>query len=329
MVVIPENKPVIENLNTYYLDIYKLLEHFQGEIGAGGVSFKSHAAAGVIFFDQHSILGGFFEDKNDTSSGADAVERLIQSGDRYNYQVAVYELAPEEVYFWASLPTAEIIYADLSTEFTDLEGLIHKMISERLTGFIDVAIGSGEERGMIFLLNGRLQGGLSFRRNEKTDLSVANQKKIVQLTKKHGGVFNVCRIPLSEMRREERALAEAGDAPAESVLPMLEAFLQISENALGDKKKSGKDFNKMLKQKFVAKADRWAFLDPFAGEFEYLNREIYFSGDASDRELAAGVIFSVQELARELGQQPKWLAKLEAWLDRNAEQLERLGIRLV
>jgi hypothetical protein len=34
-------------------------------------------------------------------------------------------------------------------------------------------------------------------------------------------------------------------------------------------------------------------------------------------------------LARELGQQPKWLSKLEAWLERNAERLEEMGIRLV
>ena len=36
MVVIPKQQPVLENLNIYYLDVRKLLEHFQGEIGSGG-----------------------------------------------------------------------------------------------------------------------------------------------------------------------------------------------------------------------------------------------------------------------------------------------------
>jgi hypothetical protein len=53
MVVIPKQQPVLENLNVYYLKVKKLLEHFQGEIGSGGVYFKSHAAEGVIFFDQN------------------------------------------------------------------------------------------------------------------------------------------------------------------------------------------------------------------------------------------------------------------------------------
>ena len=59
MVVIPKQQPVLENLNAYYLKVRKLLEHFQGEIGSGGVYFKSHAAEGVIFFDQNELVNGF------------------------------------------------------------------------------------------------------------------------------------------------------------------------------------------------------------------------------------------------------------------------------
>ena len=40
MVIIPREKPIIENLNIYYLDVKKLLEHYQGEVGSGGVFFK-------------------------------------------------------------------------------------------------------------------------------------------------------------------------------------------------------------------------------------------------------------------------------------------------
>ena len=64
MVVIPRQQPVLENLNIYYLNVRKLLEHFQGEIGSGGVFFKSHTAEGVIFFDQNELLSGFLKDKD-------------------------------------------------------------------------------------------------------------------------------------------------------------------------------------------------------------------------------------------------------------------------
>jgi hypothetical protein len=148
MVIIPREKPVIENLNIYYLDIKKLLEHYQGEIGTGGIYFKSHAAEGVIFFDKDDLLNAFYEEKSLELIGAQAVERLMNAGGQLNFTVHIYQLSLEEVYFWASIPSAEKIYEDLSTEFTDLEGLIRKMSTEKLTGYIDVSIGGGKEGGL-------------------------------------------------------------------------------------------------------------------------------------------------------------------------------------
>ena len=92
-------------------------------------------------------------------AGQKAIERLLEAGDDYNFSVNIYEIGTEEIYFWASIPAAEKIYKDLSTEFTDLEGLIKKMRSEKLTGYIDVSIGSGKEMGLIFLINGKIMGG--------------------------------------------------------------------------------------------------------------------------------------------------------------------------
>ncbi|MEJ2100163.1 MAG: hypothetical protein P8X68_09310 [Desulfobacterales bacterium] len=158
MVVIPKQQPVLENLNVYYLKVRKLLEHFQGEIGSGGVYFKSHAAEGVIFFDQNELVNGFFQDRDIKISGSEAIERLLKAGDNYNFTVNIYEIDAEEVYYWAGIPTAEKIYRGLSTEFTDLEGLIKKMSSEKLTGYIDVSIGEGKEMGLIFLINGKIMG---------------------------------------------------------------------------------------------------------------------------------------------------------------------------
>jgi hypothetical protein len=105
MVVIPRQQPVLENLNIYYLDVRKLLEHFQGEIGAGGVYFKSHAAEGVIFFDQNELLSGFFKNRDIEISGNEAIERLLEAGGDYNFSVNIYEISPEEVYYWGKFIT--------------------------------------------------------------------------------------------------------------------------------------------------------------------------------------------------------------------------------
>ena len=320
MVVIPKQQPVLENLNIYYLDVRKLLEHFQGEIGSGGIYFKSHAAEGVIFFDQDQLVSGFFQDKEISISGNDAVERLLTSGDRYNFSVNIYKIGPEEVYFWAAIPTAEKIYKNLSTEFTDLEGLIKKMSAEKMTGYIDVTIGSGEENGLIFLINGKISGGAYSWGNGTPSPSKKNQDLLILKTKKLGGIFNVCRIPFKNTPAENEPAALEPAKPQATIV-MMETLLSIFEKVVRKRRKKTADFQKLLKQKFVENADRYSFLDPFAGEFEYADQKITLSGRVSDRELVGGVVAVVNEMARELGLQSTLIVNLDSWLEEYADEL--------
>ena len=93
MVIIPREKPVIENLNIYYIDVKKLLEHYQGEIGSGGVYFKCHVAEGVIFFDKDDMLNAFYKEKDLELFGSEAIDRIINDGGNYNFTVNVYKIA--------------------------------------------------------------------------------------------------------------------------------------------------------------------------------------------------------------------------------------------
>ncbi|UCE51194.1 MAG: hypothetical protein JSV31_18250 [Desulfobacterales bacterium] len=325
MVIIPREKPVVENLNIYYLNIKKLLEHYQGEIGSGGVYFKSHAAEGAIFFDKDDLLNGYFRDKSIEISGTEAIERLLDAGGKYNFNVTIYQIPEDEVYFWASIYSAEKIYKDLSTEFTDLEGLIKKMSSEKLTGYIDVSIGDDKEAGVIFMINGRILGGSYSSGNDKATPNKENQQYLIQKTKKKGGTFNVCRIPLPKLKTEDQANNSNQDN-SENTLDMLEELLATFESVVLSSKKVRKDFNKLLKQKFVENADKYAFLDPFAGEFEYSSRGISFVGDVSDKDLANGIIDSVKEMAQELGILPRLVGGLGSWSETYAEELKTFGI---
>ena len=326
MVVIPRQQPVLENLNIYYLNVRKLIEHFQGEIGSGGIHFKSHAAEGVIFFDQDELLSGYFQDKDIQISGYDAVERLLEAGDDYNFSVNIYQIGPEEIYYWASIPAAEKIYKDLSTEFTDLEGLIKKMSSEKLTGYIDVAIGKGKENGLIFLINGKNMGGSYSWGNGAPSPSKKNQDLLIQKTKESGGSFNVCRIPLKNMKAETEPNFEKPDQIG-ATLAMLEELLRIFEKVVGLRTKKRTDFQKLLKQKLVQHADRFAFLDPFAGEFEYTDQKISFSGNAGNQDLVDGIIAVVREMAQETGLLPDLLGQLDLWSEQYADELAIYDVR--
>ncbi len=320
MLVIPRQQPVLENLNIYYLNVRKLLEHFQGEIGTGGVYFKSHAAEGVIFFDQNELLSGFLRDRDVEITGQKAIKRLLEAGDDYNFSVNIYEISTEEVYYWASIPAAEKIYKDLSTEFTDLEGLIKKMSSEKLTGYIDVSIGNGNDVGLLFLVNGKIMGGSYSWANGSPSLSKEDQDLLIQKSKDLGGSFNVCRIPLTKSVTE-REPDDGGPKHTEKAIVILEELLVTFEKVVRSRGKKRFDFQKLLKQKLVEHADRYAFLDPFAGEFDYRENKITFSGRASDRNLVVAVFAVVKETALELGLLSPLIKNLDAWSVKYSEEL--------
>ena len=107
MIIIPKEKPIIENLNSYYINIKKLLEHYQGELGSGGVHFIAPSAEGAIFFDKDDLLNGFFRNREGEFEGQAVIDRLAEAADGINFVISIYEIDPERVYFWANVPAAE------------------------------------------------------------------------------------------------------------------------------------------------------------------------------------------------------------------------------
>ena len=302
-----------------------MLEHYQGEIGSGGVFFKSATAEGAIFFDKDQVIDAVFQEKKIQLQGAEATDRLVKAGGQENFRVDIYRISPEDVYFWASIPGAEKIYKKLSTEFTDLEGLIKKMSSEKLTGYIDVSISGGKEAGLIFIINGKIIGGSFSWDDLPPGDSRKNQELLIDKSRKTGAMFNVCRISLANENMGNEAAPTAPPA-SENALSMVEELLRIFENTVSTNKKLKGDFSKLLKKKFVENAEKYAFLDPFAGEFDYSGRKVSFSGTTGDQELVRGVMESVTDLARELELMPELIGRLPAWSETYARKLKKFNI---
>ena len=325
MIIIPKEKPVIENLNSYYLDIRKLVEHYQGQLGAGGIHFKSTAAEGVIFFDKDELLGGVFKDKERNIQGKEVLNSIIETSSQYNFVISIYEIAQNKIYFWANMPDAKKIHKNLSTEFTDLEGLIKKMASEKLTGYIEVVINNGSEGGLVFFSDGEIIGGsYSWGKGEVSSLK-ENRELLVAKTKDSGGIFHVNRIEASK-RPVAGEIGRKEQKTAADILIVLEELLQIVESEAAKKKNIERDFNKLLKKKFVEKADKYVFLDPFADEFIYSAGKITFTGEAADEELLRGVAESVKEIAEESGFLSNLSDSLSSWSQKYARELAKTGI---
>ncbi|MBL0714266.1 MAG: hypothetical protein JJV98_11250 [Desulfosarcina sp.] len=332
MPVIPREKPTLGNMNSYYVQIPRLIEHFQGEVGCGVLHFKSSSSEGLLFFDKDEILNGFFAGRNGESTGRDVIAQLIQSTESINYILSVYQIKTEDIYFWSNIPNAKRIYQDLSTEFTDLEGLVKKMCTEALTGFIEVSISQSKEGGLVLFNNGQICGGSYSWGAGDTLRDDQDLTQLIQLTKERGGLFHVSRMqpskPVEEAIEEELEVEELSYKPSIRILTAIEELMVIFERTALTMKNLDSNFATLLNRKFVEKADQYPFLDPFAAEFKYAHKKISFVGDTTDEELIKGVLESINEIAEEIDATAQFRSNLATWAKKYKSEVEKLKIKI-
>ena len=328
MIVFPKNMPIIEGLNSFYLNVARFIEHFGGELLTGAIHFFSGKAEGVVYIDEHAILSGIYEDKSGRLIGAEAVDYITANTGENTFSVAVYEIEPEYVHFWSNLPNAEVIHSNLSTEFTDLKKLIIKMQSEHLTGYVEVIINGVDEKGLVFLNMGTISGSLFPWNRKNLTNSRQDMDRLIAESEKSGGEFNVYEVKLihnnfsDTLDSSEEKTSETADAPEMSLM-IIEELLTIFEDTFNNNNKGKSDFKTLLRRKFVEKADIYDFLDPFAAEFQYEGGKIEYNGDAGTDMLARGIVDCIKEIAEEIDIYYPLLKAIVPWTDKYAAEIEK------
>jgi hypothetical protein len=342
MIVIPKETPIIQELNSYYLNIEKLLQYYQGVIDAGCVHFQLPSAEGVVFFDAFKLINGTFKDKASLVRGKEAIDLLFEEARSKKMEISIYEIAPERIAFWANVANAEDLYKDLSTEFTDLEGLIRKMVSDRLTGYIEVSF-KGKEEAVLFLHNGQVVGSISAESRWQLVRTEEIQVKLIEKSRKTGAILNVRRILMDQMPTDEvprngnapiqneEKTVQPGPAPRAAAVDrdeekkplnireMLQYLLLIYDKFIAGNRKIQPDFDTLLKRKFMQKVEKYEFLDPFMEDFKYANGKIEYSGRVDDVRLATGIIECLNEIAEE--------NEMQQWLDKSLWPLRQKYVR--
>jgi len=326
MIIVPREKPVFQSLNSYYIDLRRMLEHFQGELGTGAIHFQSSSSEAIIFFEENEFLSAVFEEPADRESGSKVLKKLEDASVKQNFNVNIYELHPEKVSFWANIPFAQELYKGLSTEFTDLQGLIKKMNNERLTGYISASIRKGNEEGLLFFHDGDIIGGsYSWNQDGEFNNTEQNKERLIAKTKESGGTFNVYKIALSFSEQSSRSTSNKG-LSAHEVLPLLQDLLSATEELFHSNKKIKQSFSALLRKKFIEKSDQYEFLDPFAAEFEYDNGRIEYSGEADGVRLAQGIAESIREMAEEQNVSEQLQYELENLKQTHGQLIKRAGL---
>lgn len=327
MIIIPHVKPVINNLNSYYLDMEKLVEHYQAELRSGGIHLKSPGVEGIVFFDEDTITNVFFQEKNNRLDGISARDALIRNLKANNFMVSVYQIEPDKFHYWANLSYAEDLHCDLKSDTKALDDLIKRMNTENLTGYIEAAITGTPDHGLIFFINGNIIGiTCPWERDEPSDTK-QNLQRLILKSKNSGASFNVKRIDLSRFQGRADSGANVEHPPGE-IVALLQVLLSTLESLIAAEKRIKTDFDTLLKKKFFEKADTYEFLDPFAAEVQYANGRFEFSGDTPLPQIVKGVSESVLELADDMGLQALLMQKLDPLKKQYQTEISRFGIMI-
>ena len=331
MIIVPDDKPVFTGLNTYYLDINKVLEHFRGSLGSGALYLRSsNNKEGVVFFDSDAILNSIFRNTSKEISGQSALQEMVNQSYKNNFSASIYYLDKNKLLYWANISSADPIYSDLSSEFTDLEGLIKKQKMENLTGYIFVNL--NQENAVLFFNSGELVGASYSWTSDELNESPNKLDEVFQMIKNYGASLDVYQV--RPQRGGSVEWADGEEIEAEETVTSEEIYAMLEEllSRLGSVVKKSKHINEaldtLLRKKFISKTDKYPFLDPFAAELEYKEGKIYNYSNIEDTEVVQGIIESVKELVEEFEIKESLEKELGTWRSNYSGILSALDVEV-
>jgi len=346
-VIFPKGEVVHKNLSTTYTDLSALLDTLKLEGFCGTIEMDFPEARGFLFIDSGEIVNGEVRTGGNSGRviGQEAARTLLAFSKQKDGVLSIYRLLPEQVALIANNLNHEILFKGLSTHFVHLDQFLLKLKEERHTGFIEVMTKEHHPMGVLFIEGGE---PVEMFATPKAGPSVFGRMSIpvfIENATQQGAFFNVygkkgrpTQVKEIVTDKEKSVLMEEeGGVPTEreegfkEILLLFQEFLSSAER-LVDSLSSGGTFKKAFKKALIEKSEEFDFLDPFAGEFEYMNGTISFTGEAGKEDFARGLIESLrsamahfeEDLPKEKMVSLKLKAGIESFLEHHREALKRL-----
>lgn len=174
--------------------------------------------------------------------------------------------------------------------------------------------------------------------------SVFGRKSIpifVENVIKQGAIFDVYKSQGKILKREMEEIkevkgkktAERGEDMKELIL-ILQEVVSKAEKLVDESSRSKGLFHKLFRESLIEKSEEYAFLDPFAGEFEFRNGTMQFTGEAGTKDFTRGIVeclvTTLSHLEKELPKEKmlplKLKAGIESSLAQHNEALKRLEV---
>ena len=274
--IFPKDEAVYQNLNTSFTNFAELLVDLKGNSFTGCVQVSYWEYEGMLLLDNGTVVNAVEEIGGKQITGKEAAKRVTEKALEKDGSISVYALSGEMVTMLASVANSEVIYENLSTEFTSLDALMNKLQNEDHTGYVEVSINGEQRKGFIFLLAGRvIESLITAQGDEISGPSIL--PRIIEYASTRGATFSVYQAAVEESLEESEEIMVSFDLPQ-----LLEVWSEIisTAEAVTERYSKAGHFLNTFKETLIKKADDYPFLDPFAAQFQYQNGEIHFSGEA-------------------------------------------------
>ena len=354
--ILPRGEVRHQNLLTAYTDLPALLSALKSESFSGILEIDFPEKKGAIFIDSGEIVNAEIKEKSnaETTIGTDAIQAFLTFSNQKDGVLNVYRLLPEQVALVANHLKHEVIFKELSTDFTRLDRLLLKLKEDKHNGFIEVMTKDKKVLGVLFV-----EGGdpVDMFTTPESEPSVFGRKSIpifVENAVKQGAILNVYRSQgkyfekhkKEELKEEtkEKIKEEIKEGKATSrgeeikeLIPIFQDILSKSEKLVDEASKRRGLFHKVFKESLIEKSEEFTFLDPFVGEFEFKEGTIHFSGEAGGKEFTKGILECLnttlllleKELPKNKMVSLKLIAGIKLSLEQHVEALKRLGVDAV
>ena len=157
--LLPREKPFLTGLNSYYLDIEKFVQHLQGEIGTGCIYCTAVNQELLVYFDEYEIVRGVTQQKGEHALFSGNINNVLESLQDKSFQVIIYYLDPDSIFFWGQLPSFKRSKDTLSSNRVSLPDLIFRLSQKEFSGFIDVDVRGENDCAVLFFHEGQRRGG--------------------------------------------------------------------------------------------------------------------------------------------------------------------------
>ncbi|MCJ7716485.1 MAG: hypothetical protein MUO54_08195 [Anaerolineales bacterium] len=296
--IFPKQDAIYQNLNSSFTNFGELLVDLKENGFTGVVQVSYWEYEGILLLDGGNIINAIEDINGKIITGPEAVNKVTTKAKEKDGAISVFVLKGEMITMLASVAKSEVIYENLSSDFTSLEALLSKLQKEDHTGYIEVKFEGNQQAGYIFLLAGRVIETLMSNRGD--EISGANVlPRVIEFASSMGANFSVYKAAVEDALSESEMIKVSFNLP--QLLEVWGAVISAVESAsnglLGDNA-----FLNAFKDTLIAKANDYPFLDPFAAKFQYLNGEVTFTGEVEknfSQAVGEGLRDTVENLAEQ------------------------------